>query len=284
MRLPADGRVLVDLHLDDLEILLAQLEQVDQLVLGHLVLDERHDLWVAQTVGEIPSRSKCGSLRGSFTRAITFSDAVLLLRELADDHVVLVVAGDARATMSGGRAIPARSSDEELGRVAVLHLVLELVLELLEAVAALLDQRHLVAQRSSVRATFEPTLPPPATRTNIRRPPRPRGVLARAHGLGEHLDRRLRRADRAQAVRRVELGARRVEDPDDGALDAEALLGDLADDDVRVVAVRGDDHGVGVLDARPRGGRRCPCRGRRRSRRSSSRRAGQSLLVLVDRR
>ena len=32
-------RALVDLHLDDLEVLLAQLEQVDQLVLGHLVLD-----------------------------------------------------------------------------------------------------------------------------------------------------------------------------------------------------------------------------------------------------
>ena len=28
---------------------------------------------VALTVGEIPSRSKCGWLRGSLTRAITFS-------------------------------------------------------------------------------------------------------------------------------------------------------------------------------------------------------------------
>src|SRR3989442_1565024 len=37
-------RVLVDLHLDDLEVLLAQLEEVDQLVLGHLVLDEREDV------------------------------------------------------------------------------------------------------------------------------------------------------------------------------------------------------------------------------------------------
>src|SRR6185437_1490078 len=36
--------------------------------------------------------------------------------------------------------------DEELGRVAALHLVLELVLEYLEAVAPLLDQRHLVAE------------------------------------------------------------------------------------------------------------------------------------------
>ena len=36
-------RALVDGHLDDLEVLLAQLEQVDQPVLGHLVLDQAHD-------------------------------------------------------------------------------------------------------------------------------------------------------------------------------------------------------------------------------------------------
>src|SRR6266496_2256469 len=41
--LARDRRVLVDLHLDDLEVLLAQLEQVNQVVLRHLVLDERHD-------------------------------------------------------------------------------------------------------------------------------------------------------------------------------------------------------------------------------------------------
>ena len=39
------------------------------------------------------SRSKCAWLRGSLTRAITLLDAVLLARELADDDVVLVVAG-----------------------------------------------------------------------------------------------------------------------------------------------------------------------------------------------
>src|SRR5213082_799558 len=36
-------RVAVDLHLDDLEVLAAELEQVDEIVLGHLVLDEGHD-------------------------------------------------------------------------------------------------------------------------------------------------------------------------------------------------------------------------------------------------
>ena len=38
--LSRDGRVPVDLELDDLEVLLAQLEQVHDPVLGHLVLDE----------------------------------------------------------------------------------------------------------------------------------------------------------------------------------------------------------------------------------------------------
>src|SRR5205823_4597563 len=52
------------------------------------------------------------------------------------------------------------------------------------------------------------------------------------------------------AERRVQLGAGRVEDPHDRALDAEALLGDLADDDVRVVAVRGHDDGVRLFDTR----------------------------------
>src|SRR6476646_4027309 len=42
-RLARARRALVDLYLDDLEILLAQLEQVDQVVLRDLVLDEPHD-------------------------------------------------------------------------------------------------------------------------------------------------------------------------------------------------------------------------------------------------
>ena len=43
-RLPAAGESRVDLELDDLEVLLAQLEQVDEPVLGHLVLDEAEDV------------------------------------------------------------------------------------------------------------------------------------------------------------------------------------------------------------------------------------------------
>ncbi len=77
-------------------------------------------------------------------RAITFDDAVLLARELADDDVVLVVAG--RRDQQVGRALDAGAlEDEQLGRVAAEHLVLELGLELVEAIRLLLDQRHLVA-------------------------------------------------------------------------------------------------------------------------------------------
>ena len=72
-------------------------------------------------------------------------DAVLLARDLADDHVVLVVAGEREHDVGRPRD-PRPLEDEELGRVAALHLVLELVLERLEAVALLLDQRHLVAE------------------------------------------------------------------------------------------------------------------------------------------
>src|SRR6266487_2792391 len=61
--------------------------------------------------------------------------------------------------------------------------------------------------------------------------------IAGAHRLGEDVDRSLRRADRAQAARGVKIGPGRVEHADDDAVDVEALLGHLADDDVRVVAV-----------------------------------------------
>ena len=48
----------------------------------------------------------------------------------------------------------------------------------------------------------------------------------------------------------VEVRARGIEDPDDGAVDPEPLLRHLADDDVRVVAVGDDDDRVRVLDPR----------------------------------
>src|SRR5581483_875892 len=77
-----------------------------------------------------------------------------------------------------------------------------------------------------------------------------RHEAAAAHRVHERVDRGLRRADGAQAARVVEIGARRVEHAGDDALDVEALLGHLRDDDVRVVAVGGGDDRVRVLDPR----------------------------------
>ena len=57
---------------------------------------------------------------------------------------------------------------------------------------------------------------------------------------------------------------------------AEALLRDLADHEVRVVAVGRDDDRVGVLDAGLAQARRRPCRGRATNRRASPRRAARA--------
>src|SRR5581483_4218854 len=107
---------------------------------------------------------------------------------------------------------------------------------------------------SSERVTFLPTLPPPAMITYTASPRGRHGRLegagvAGAHGVGEDGDRRLGGTDRAQAALAVEVGAQRVEHAHDHAVDAEALLQHLADDDVRVVAVGGDDRRVRLLDA-----------------------------------
>ena len=156
--------------------------------------------------------------------------------------------------MSGGRAIPARLEDEELGRVAALHLVLELVLELLEAVAPLLDQRHLVPEakerarhvRADLAAAGDDDVHQPATSSvsccgsGI--------AHVRAASISASMA-TLVGTDRVEAALLVELRAGGIEHAHDHAADVEALLRDLADDDVRVVAVGCDHDGVGILDA-----------------------------------
>ena len=98
---------------------------------------------VADTVGEMPSRSKYGWLRGSLTRAIVVSTPYFSRASWQMIDVVLVVAGDRDDDV--GRALDAGALEhEELGRVALVHLVLELGLEHVVARVALLDQRHLV--------------------------------------------------------------------------------------------------------------------------------------------
>src|SRR5690349_9897443 len=106
--------------------------------------------------------------------------------------------------------------------------------------------------RRRVRMTFAPALPPPAIRTYMGLDLRLLALLGndtRADSFVEGVDRGRGRTDRAQSARRVEVRPRRVEDPDDGAVDPEAFLGDLADHEIGVVAVRACDDGVGILDA-----------------------------------
>jgi AcrR family transcriptional regulator len=69
----------------------------------------------------------------------------VLPRHLADDDVVFVVACDRDDEVGRPRDAGALQ-DEELGGVTELRAVLELLLQALEAVAPLLDQRHLVTE------------------------------------------------------------------------------------------------------------------------------------------
>ena len=189
----------------------------------------------------------------------------------------------AAMTMLGRPLDPGALEHEELGRVAVDDDVLELVLEPLEPVTALLDQCHLV--------------------TGAQQAPREVGAdLSAACDQDVHRQARAgcgtaqRRAasvsasiafEVGQTVRmpcsRVELGARRVEQPDDDALDPEPLLDDLADDDVRVVAVGGDDDRVGVLDSRAAQDRRVHAVADDEAAVPALAEPAERLLLLVDR-
>ena len=163
---PAHGRRLVDLHLDDLQVLLAQLEQVHEVVLGHLVLDEAEDAGRRAHGGRDAEQVEVRLVARIVDARDHLRHAVLLLGDLGDHEVVLVVAGQGEHEI--GRPLDARLlEDEELGRVALHRLVLELGLEPLVAVAILLDDRRLVAVAQQVRMTLAPALPPPAISTYI---------------------------------------------------------------------------------------------------------------------
>src|SRR5581483_8937708 len=205
---------------------------------------------VAQTVGEIPSRSKCGWFRGSLTRAITlgtpyFSRASWQMMMLSSSSPVVAT------SMSGGRANPACSSTN----TSVASPSWTWCSNSSSSVSYRSALCSIIVTSwpwlSRLRVRFAPTFPPPATMryTALACPDRvdgraPRRHLARADGLGEDVDRGRGRADCTQASGGVELGAGGVEHPDDDAVDAVAFLRDLGDDEVRVVAVRRDDDRV----------------------------------------
>ena len=75
----------------------------------------------------MPSSLKCSWLRGLFDARDDAVAEVLLLGDLADQHVVLVVAGDRDDEVG---ALDAGALEHpQLGRVAVLRGVLELLLD-----------------------------------------------------------------------------------------------------------------------------------------------------------
>ena len=181
---------------------------------------------VAETNGLMPSSSKCCRLRGLLTRAMIRSTQVLLLRDLADQHVVLVVAGHrdhhVRALDAGPLQHP------QLRGVAVLDVVLELLLDGQEAVAVVLDQGHLVALVEQLAGQVPADLAGPDDDDVHAHQPGgllgpllpavagggPVGAASRTSPI-EHVDRDPRRADRVQALLLVPLGAVGIEDPRD---------------------------------------------------------------------
>ena len=143
--LPAAGESPFDLHLDDDEPLLLELQQAHEPVLGHLVLDEAED--VRRRADRLADAEELEQLLVS--RVVDardrLADAVALLRDLGDDEVVLVVPGHRQHELRGTGDAGALEH-RDLGRVAADHDRPELLLEQREAIGSLLDQRDLVAQ------------------------------------------------------------------------------------------------------------------------------------------
>ena len=144
--LPAQAACRSTGDLDDLEVLLAQLEQVDQAVLGHLVLDQRHDRRRSPTPS---ARSRAGRssgwLRGSLTRAITFSTPY---RSRASWQMMMLSSSSpvTATTTSGGPLDAGALEHEELGRVAACAPGARTRPRAVsKRQRPLLDQRHLVA-------------------------------------------------------------------------------------------------------------------------------------------
>ena len=168
---------------------------------------------------------------------------VLLLGHLADQEVVLVVAGDRDHEVG---ALDARALEHpQLGGVAVLDGVLELLLDGQVAAAVLLDAGDLVPLLQQLAREVPADL---AGAGDDDVEPVLHHALAQRRLL-QLLDRDLRRADRLQALLGVPGRAARIEHAGDHAVDVEPPLRDLRDDQVRVVAVGGGDEDVGLLDA-----------------------------------
>ena len=188
---PAPGgvRALPDLELDDLQVLLLEREQLHEAVLGDLVLDQAEDQVGRRHRGLDVEQLEVLEVARVVDAGDDPLDAVLLLGHLADQDVVLVVAGD-RDHQVG--ALDARALEHpQLGRVAVLDGVLELLLD--DAVARVvgLDQRHLAVLGDQLAREVPPDLagagddhvhavPPPFIRAPRATPDRSRPASGRS--------------------------------------------------------------------------------------------------------
>src|SRR5438132_1164183 len=171
-------------------------------------------LAVAETVAEIPSRSKCAWLRGSFTRATTlltpyFSRASWQMIRLSSSSPVTAT------TTSGGLAIPARSSTW----ISVASPSCTWCSNSTSS-WSYRSRRCSISvtswpwpSRRRLRPRFAPIFPPPAIRTYtaLRRYRLAQGDLALTRRLQQVVDRRLGRADDPQPEPAVEVGPGRVE-------------------------------------------------------------------------
>ena len=197
-----DAAVLAEQHLDDLELLLLQVEQVDQPVLGHLVLEQAQDQVGGRDRGLDPEQVEVGLVARVVDPGDDPLDHVLLFGDLADQHVVLVVAGHRDHHVGALDAGPLEHP--ELGGVAVGDVVLELLLDRQVAAAVALDHRHLVLLFEQLAGQVPADLAGADDDDvhGLRRllgavgAARRRG-LSLAHGGLEHVDRDPGRADRA---------------------------------------------------------------------------------------
>ena len=159
-------RALVDRDLDDLEVLLAQLEQVDQPVLGHLVLDQAHDRRGRRHGRRDPEQVEVRLVARVVDARDRRLDAVAVAGELADDDVVLVVAGDRDDDV--GRPLDAGALEhEQLGRVARCTWCSNSASSVSKRARRCSISVTSCPVRIRPRARFEPTLPPPAIRRYI---------------------------------------------------------------------------------------------------------------------
>ena len=168
---------------------------MDQPVLGHLVLDQAHDRGRGRDRRPDSEQVEVRLVARVVDARDHVRHAVPVARQLADDDVVLVVSGDRDDDV--GRPLNAGALErEELGRVALVHLVLELALELVEAPAALLDQRHLVTCSDQcageVRADLAAARDQDVHLAN--------GSLSGAHRVGQGRDRARSRTDDVEAA------------------------------------------------------------------------------------